>query len=152
MSVLAAVGVAILFLALFALEISDGIMLHDGELAKSMWFFPPVLALFWGMLTRRRWALFAAWWLAFLATLWFAFIGVFACVAQPVDAQGRVWIWIACVSAVLGTLVGIGFVGLGRPSARRHYGLTCPRCPGGATGLRACFTRQVRCTGCGHCW
>jgi hypothetical protein len=148
----AGIAVAILFLGLFALEISHGLFRQDGKLAKSLLAFPPVLLLLCGLLARRRWALFGARALALLGAGWFVFIAGYAAILRPHDRHGAVWIWILCVSLVLGAVLLTGFVGLGRPSTRRHYGLICPRCQRETRGLRPYFSAPVHCRGCGHSW
>ena len=89
-SVLVAAAIAILFLALLALEISDGLTRHGGRIARSVYVFPPVVALLWGILTHRRWAWLACRGTAFLFGLVFTGVGVVACVARPTDQYGAV--------------------------------------------------------------
>jgi hypothetical protein len=151
-STLIGVSVAILFLALFALEISHGLFRENGKIARSLFAFPPLLAVFWGMLARRRWALLVARILAFLGALWFFMWTAIAIVVQYHDQYGPVWIWLTCVSLGLGGVLTAGFLGLGRSSTRRHYGLVCPQCETSVKGLRSYFSRQVHCAKCGHSW
>lgn len=146
------VAVVILFLSLFVLEISHGIFNEGGVVAKSLFFLPPTLALFWGMLTRRRWALGVARAVAIAGALWFFMWGAIAVAGQYHDQHGPVWIWLACVSFTLGGLLVAGFIGLGRPSTARHYGLVCPKCDECARGPQAYFSRDIHCKACGHTW
>lgn len=150
--VVVAAFIGILFLALFTLEIRDEVVNKGSPFARSLYFFPLVVGLLWGLLTHRRWALLAARGLALLASLWFGFIAAYACIDRPVDARGRVWIWLAVVSLVLGSLVATAFFGLGRPSCRRHYGLACPGCRAGTRGLRAYLRSSLTCDRCGKSW
>lgn len=151
-SVLVVASIAILFLALLALEISDGLARHGGRIARSLYVFPPVAALLWGILTHRRWAWLACRGAAALCGLLFASVGVFACVARPTDQYGAVWVWIACVSFVLGSILVAGFVALGRPSSRAHYRLECPACGRRLSGLRGYLAGVATCRGCGQTW
>ena len=119
---LGALVVNALFLGLFALEISTGLARQGGVVAKSLFFFPPGLLLFWGLLTRRRlaWRL-ARWGSLVFALLFFGVAGA-VCVYRPTDPRGPVWIWIACVSVVLGSIVFAG--GFGRSGGRRRDGIS----------------------------
>jgi hypothetical protein len=59
-----------------------------------------------------------------LFALWFFSVSVVVCVIRPTDDHGPVWIWIASVGVVLGTLLlAGGFYALGRPSARAYFQL-----------------------------
>ncbi len=123
-SVLGAVLVNALFLALFALEISDTVARRGGIVAKSWFFFPPALILFWGLVAGRRWAWHLVRWGSLGFALLYFGVSIVACVLQPMDQQGPLWIWIASVGVVLGSLLLIGgFYALGLPSARRHFGV-----------------------------
>ncbi len=139
---------AILFLSLFTLEISHGYFRENGQVAKSLFFFPPTALLIWGMLARRRWALLAARCAALLGSAWFYLWAVIAVVGQYQDEHGPVWIWLMCVSAILGSVLLAAFFGLGRATVAKHYGLVCPRCGQRMGGLRAYFARQARCKAC----
>ncbi len=114
-----AILVGILFLALFALEISHGLIREHGKLAKSLFAFPPVLALVWGLMTGKRWARVAARWAAGLGAAWFYFIAGLALVERPRDQFGPVWIWLLCVSLLLGSLLVLACWALGTASARQ---------------------------------
>lgn len=123
-SVLGAALVNALFLALFALEISDTVVRRDGGVAKSLFFFPPALVLFWGLVTGRRWAWHGVRWGSLGFALLYFGVSAVACVLQPADRQGPVWVWIASVGVVLGSLLFVGgFYALGRPSARQYFGI-----------------------------
>lgn len=122
-SVRGAVLINALFLGLLALEISGGIAREAGVIALSLFFYPPALALFWGLLAGRRWAWHIARWGSLLCALFYLGLSGVACVLRPTDAHGRVWIWIASVGIVLGSLLLLGgFYALGRHSARLHFG------------------------------
>lgn len=122
-SVLGAVIVNALFLGLLALEISHGLSRNDGAIAKSVFFFPPALALLVGLLSGHCWAWCLARWGSLLFALLYFAVSIAVCILRPTDQHGPVWIWIAAVSVVLGTLLlAGGFYALGRPSARRHFG------------------------------
>lgn len=149
-SLLIGLGATIIFLALFALEISHGMIRENGTLAKSLFAFPPTLLLFWGMLTRQRWALLGARVAAFLGALWFFGWALAAAILRPVDQYGPVWVWIMGVSLVLGSILVAGFLGLGRASTRQHYGLTCPRCQQAYRGVKVYFSKDHSCASCGH--
>ncbi|MFO0898304.1 MAG: hypothetical protein U0836_12850 [Pirellulales bacterium] len=145
---LVGVLVAILFLSLFALEISHGYFRENGQVAKSLFFFPPTVLLIWGMLKRRRWALLAARCAALLGSGWFYLWAVIAVVGQYQDEHGPVWIWLMGVSAILGSVLLAAFFGLGRATVAKHYGLVCPLCGQRISGLKAYFARQPRCRAC----
>jgi hypothetical protein len=151
-SVLVAASVVILFLALLALEISVGWVRHGGAIARSLFVFPLVLVLLWGILTHRRWAWLAARGSALLCALIFSGVGVLACILQPGDQYGAVWVWIATVSFVLASILSAGFFALGLRSAKAHYRLDCPECRRGISGLRGYFAPRATCRGCGHVW
>jgi hypothetical protein len=121
-SVLAALIVNAVFLALFALEISTGLARQGGVVAKSLFFFPPGVLLFWGLLGGRRWAWHLGRWSSLAFALLFLGVACAVCAFRPTDAHGPVWVWIACVSAVLGSVLFVGgFCALGRSSARRYF-------------------------------
>lgn len=151
-SVLVAASIVILFLGLLALEISDGLVRHGGRVARSLYVFPPVVALLWGILTHRRWAWLACRVAALLFGLVFTGVGVAACVVRPTDQYGAVWIWIATVSFVLGSCLFAGFFALGRPSAKAHYRFECPTCRRRLTGPGAYLGATATCRGCGRSW
>jgi hypothetical protein len=123
-SVLGAIVVNALFLGLFALEISTGVAREGGVVARSLFLFPPALVLFWGLLTGRRWAWRVARWGSLGFALLYFGVSILVCVLRPSDQHGPVWVWIASVGVVLGMLLLVGgFHALGRPSARRHFGV-----------------------------
>lgn len=118
-SVAIAAAVLILFLALFALEVSDS-WVADGSLARSAFFFPPTVVLFCGLLTRRLWA----WWsirvLTLLGTMWFAFWVVVSAVGW-FGGEAMLRVWIGGVSLWLGGSLVVCFQMLGRPAARGYF-------------------------------
>ncbi|MBX7246008.1 MAG: hypothetical protein K1X53_10955 [Candidatus Sumerlaeaceae bacterium] len=115
--------IAILFLSLFALEISHGIFREGGKWAKSLVAFPITVVLLYGMLSRKPWAWWAFRALSLAGAGWFLFIASLAAVSRPHDKHGAVWIWLLCVSLTLAALLLTAFIGLGRDSSRRHYGI-----------------------------
>ena len=127
-SVTGALVLNAVFLALFALEISTGLTRERGVLAKSLFFFPPALAIFLGLCAARRWAWQLARALSLLGSMFFFAVAVMVCIYQPIDDRGPVWIWIALVSVSLGSLLFAGgFHALGRPSAARYFAPSeCP--------------------------
>lgn len=128
--VLAAVAVTILFVALLALEISDGLVRRGALHLVSSLCFPPALLLLCGLLLRRRWAWLTARGAAVLFALWFLGLSVAVCFAELRTEQGPVpWqarVWMVAVGLVLAGLLAAGFLALGRPPARRYFGLKCP--------------------------
>lgn len=120
-SVIATSLVVILFLSLFMLEITDSIVFHR-KIARSAFFFPLAGVLLWGVLTRRRWAWFAARGAMVLGILVFGATGIAAAwffpQINPRDQRG-----IIIISFILCTLLVTAFKVLGRPSARRHFGI-----------------------------
>src|SRR5262249_39135346 len=121
-SVMIALAVNGFFLALLALEVSDSLVRRGGAMALSLFFFPPALVLFWGLLTSRRWAWVTARGVALVFTLVYLGVTMMVCIAQPRDGHGRVWVWIATVGLALASILAGSFFALGRPSARRFYG------------------------------
>lgn len=127
----AAVAADGLFLAFFALELSDGLVRQDGRLVYwTNFLFPPALVLSYGLLAARRWA----WWtsraLAAVGGLWFLGFVVVIPFADlrgpggPVPWYGRVYM--AGVSLVFAGIVAATFWSLGRPEARRYFGIGEP--------------------------
>lgn len=121
-----------LFLAFFALEISDGLVRRGGAIHPvSSALFAPTLVLLCGLLSGRRWA----WWIArgasALFTLWFlGFIAVIPFVdlhseQGPVPWWGR--LYMIGVSLVLGGILAGGFVALGQPTTRSYFGSVPPK-------------------------
>jgi hypothetical protein len=123
----AAVAANMLFLAFFALELSDRLVRQDGRIVYwSTFLFLPALWLFCGLLTARRWA----WWTSRVAaavgTLWF--LGFMALIpfldlrgeGGPVPWYGR--IYMACVSLVFAGILAGAFWSLGRPETRNYFG------------------------------
>lgn len=141
-----------LFMALLALEISAGLVRENRTIANSLFVFPAVLTLFWGLLTRRRWALWFARLAAVLGSLWFCGWAIAAAVIRPTDTYGPVWIWILGVSIVLGSITLASYFALGRVSVKRHYAMHCPHCQSAAAGATAYFSRDLSCQTCGTTW
>jgi hypothetical protein len=121
--VLGAALVNALFLGLLALEVSDGVS-RRGAIALSLFFFPPALVLFWGLVAGRRWAWRVVRWGSLLFALLYLGVSAVVCVTRPTDPHGPLWVWIAAVGVALGGLLLVGgFYALGRPTARRHFGM-----------------------------
>jgi hypothetical protein len=127
-----AVTANIFFLALFALEISDGLVRRGGAIHTiSAAMFAPMLGLLYGLLSARRWAwwisrgvsaLFCLWFLGFSALIPFADLrGEHG----PVPWEGR--IYMIGVSLVLAAILAGGFIALGRPTARSYFGSLQPK-------------------------
>jgi len=123
-SVVGAVTINALFLGLLALEISHGLSRQGGVIARSAFVFPLALALFWGLVCGQQWTWHLARWGSLLFALFYFSVSATVCVLRPTDHHGPVWMWIAAVGVVLGSLLLFGgFFALGRPSARNHFGL-----------------------------
>jgi hypothetical protein len=122
-----AVTANILFLAFFALEISDGLVRRGGAIHPiSSILFVPAVVLLCGLLSARRWAWWIARGVAALAALWFlGFVAVIP-FADLRSEQGSVpWdgrLYMIGVSLVLGGILAGGFLTLGRPAARSYFG------------------------------
>jgi hypothetical protein len=124
----AAVAANAIFLAFFALEVSDGLIQRDGRLFYwTTFLLPPALALYCGLLAARPWA----WWIArgaaALGVLWFlGFLALIPFVhleseGMPVPWQGRVYM--GCVTLAFAAILGGAFWSLGRRETRTYFGL-----------------------------
>jgi xanthine/uracil/vitamin C permease (AzgA family) len=123
-----AVAANVLFLAFFALELSDRLVRQDGRIVYwSTFLFLPALLLFYGLLTARP----LAWWTfrgaAALGVVWFlGFVAIIPFVnlqreGVPVPWQGRVYM--ACVSLVFAGILAGAFWSLGRAETRNYFRL-----------------------------
>jgi hypothetical protein len=123
-----AVAANVLFLAFFALELSDRLVRQDGRIVYwSTFLFLPALLLFYGLLTARP----LAWWtfrgVAALGVVWFlGFVAVIPFVnlqrqGMPVPWQGRVYM--ASVSVVFAGILAGAFWSLGRAETRNYFRL-----------------------------
>ena len=123
-----AVAANVLFLAFFALELSDRLVRQDGRIVYwSTFLFLPALLLFYGLLTARP----LAWWtfrgVAALGVVWFlGFVAVIPFVnlqrqGLPVPWQGRVYM--ACVSVAFAGILAGAFWSLGRAETRNYFRL-----------------------------
>ena len=127
----AALAATALFLAFFALEFSDGLVRQNGRLMYwNSFFFVPTLALLVGLVAARRWAWCAMRGVTAIAVLWFL---VFAAIIPygdvrtpegPVPWYGR--LYMICVSLAFASILAGAFCSLGRPEARRYFGLVRP--------------------------
>src|SRR5689334_4868663 len=122
-----AVTANIIFLACFALEISDGLTRRNGAIHPIGWtLFTPTLLLLYGLLSARRWAWWIARGVAALAIVWFLGFAVLIPFANlhsepgPVPWWGRVYM--ICVSLALAGILAGGFLSLGRSAARSYFG------------------------------
>jgi hypothetical protein len=124
----AAVFAAMVFIPCFALEVSDGLVRHDGALHRlSAAMLLPTLVLLDGLLAARRWAwwtsrglsaVFALWFFGFIALIPF---GDIRTAGVPVPWYGRVYM--VAVSLALGGILLYAFRSLGRNEARAYFGL-----------------------------
>ncbi len=122
-----AVVANVVFLACFALEISDGLARRGGAIHPIGWaLFGPTLLLFYGLLSARRWAWWIARGVAAIAIVWFLGFAVLIPVLDlrgddgPVPWWGR--IYMICVSLTLAGILAGGFLSLGRLAARNYFG------------------------------
>jgi xanthine/uracil/vitamin C permease (AzgA family) len=123
-----AVAANVLFLAFFALELSDRLVRQDGRIVYwSTFLFLPALLLFYGLLTARP----LAWWTfrgaAALGVVWFlGFVAIIPFVnpqrqGVPVPWEGRVYM--ASVSVVFAGILAGAFWSLGRAETRNYFRL-----------------------------
>jgi len=119
-SVLFVALIIITFIGLLTLEISDSLVRHDGQIARSLFVLPVVLLLLHGVLTRCRWAWRATRILALLAVVLYAVpsIGVWFFFPQ---VQTGPRIWISAVGAGLITFAVSAYLALGRRHARAYF-------------------------------
>lgn len=124
-----AIAANVLFLAFFALELSDRLIVRDGKVFYwSTFLLPPALVLFYGLIAARPWAwriargaaaLGVAWFVGFLMLIPFAHLeanGV------PTPWQGR--LYMAVVTVAFAAILAAAFQALGRPETRRYFGVT----------------------------
>ncbi len=121
----------LLFLGLFALEISDGLVRRGGVVhTMSSTLFPLALVLYCGLLLAQRWAwwtcrgltaICAIWFLAFIAIIPFAYLQAGG---EPTPWYGR--IYMMAVSLTLASIMAYVFTALGRPEAKKYFGLLSP--------------------------
>jgi hypothetical protein len=131
-----AVAANVLFLAFFALELSDRLIQRDGKLFYwSTFLLPPALAIFCGLLAAQPWAWWTSRGAAALGVLWFLGFLVVIPFAHletegvPVPWQGR--IYMACVTIAFAGILASAFWLLGRTDTRNYFGLI--RTKGSAT-------------------
>jgi hypothetical protein len=124
----AAVAANVVFLAFFALELSDRLVRQDGRIFYwSTFLFLPAGLLFCGLMAAQQWA----WWTcrsAFaLGTLWF--VGFLAVIpfAHLETAGGSVpWygrLYMAGVTLAFASIVGCAYWSLGKSETRKYFGL-----------------------------
>jgi len=122
-----AVMANIVFLACFALEISDGLARRGGAIHPIGWaMFWPTLLLLYGLLSARRWAWWIARGVAAIVIVWFLGFAVLIPFADLRTEQGPIPWWgrlyMICVSLVLAAMLSGGFFSLGATSARSYFG------------------------------
>ena len=137
----AVVAANILFLAFFALELSDRLVRQDGRLFYwSSFLSLPALWLFCGLVTARRWAWWTSRGAAALGVMWFLGFVVVIPFAHmetegvPVPWYGR--IYMAGVSLVFAGVLAGAFWSLGRTETRTYFGRSDapgPSADGGAS-------------------
>ena len=119
-SVLFVACIVIVFIALFVLEISDSLVLHHGQVARSIFFLPVAALLFWGILTRRRWAWIVTRCLSALASVLYGGVGIAVWIVFT-HLQTGLKLWLTTVSAGLLALTLSAFLSLGRAQARAYF-------------------------------
>ncbi|AMV19944.1 hypothetical protein [Planctomyces sp. SH-PL14] len=123
-----ALAANIVFLAFFALELSDRIVRQEGRIGYwSTYLHLPTLALFGGLVAGRRWA----WWtwrlVSALSVLWFVGFAVLVPFARlqsdgiPIPWYGRVYVMAVTLAFV--AILTAAFRSLGRPETRNWFGL-----------------------------
>ncbi|MBA4019399.1 MAG: hypothetical protein C0483_19710 [Pirellula sp.] len=122
-----AIAANVLFLAFFALELSDRLIERNGKLFYwSTFLLPPALALFYGLLTARPWAwrtsrgaaaLGVVWFLGFLVLIPFAHLET---EGVPVPWQGR--LYMSAVTLTFAAVLAAAYRALGRPETRSYFG------------------------------
>jgi hypothetical protein len=123
-----AVAANILFLAFFALELSDRLVRREGQVFYwTTFLLLPTFLLFCGLLAARSWA----WWISrgvvALGVLWFlAFIALIPFVSLYADGVPIPWygrVYMICVSLAFAGILGCAFWSLGRTETRSYFGL-----------------------------
>lgn len=123
----AAAAANVLFLAFFALELSDRLVRQDGRIFYwTTFLLLPALLLFCGLIAARPWA----WWTfrgaAALGTLWFlGFLAVIPFAPLQADGVPIPWygrVYVACVSLAFAGILASAFWSLGRPDTRNYFG------------------------------
>jgi hypothetical protein len=124
----AAMAANAVFLAFFALELSDRLVRQDGRIFYwSTFLFVPAGLLFCGLLAAQRWA----WWTcrsAFaLGTLWFlGFLAVIPFAHLQTGGVSVPWygrLYMAGVTLAFASILGCAYWSLGKLEARRYFGL-----------------------------
>ena len=127
-AVRAVVAANALFLAFFALELSDRLVRQDGKIFYwTTYLLLPALLLFCGLLAAQPWAWWTARGAAALGVLWF--VGFLALIpfadlqseAGPVPWYGR--LYMACVTLAFAGIMAGAFRSLGRAETRSYFGL-----------------------------
>jgi hypothetical protein len=124
----AAVAANVVFLAFFALELSDRLVRQDGRLFYwSTFLFLPAGLVFCGLLAAQRWAwwtcrgafaLGTLWFLGFLAVIPFAHLQT---AAGSVPSYGR--LYMAGVTLTFANILGWAYWSLGKSDTRKYFGM-----------------------------
>ena len=127
-----AVAANILFLAFFALELSDRLVRRDGEIIYwTTFLILPTLLLFCSLLTARRWAWWTSCGIAALGVLWFLGFVILIPFANiqtegvPTPWYGRVYM--ICLSLIFASVLACAFWSIGRLETRIYFGLVHTR-------------------------
>ncbi len=106
----------------------------------------------WGLIVRHRLAWQLGRPLGFLMAVLFVVHLVVAATQVDGSYEGVVQALIAAVNGIIAVSLLAIFFALGTASAKRHFGLICPKC-GKATSTGADFLfTKAKCSGCGAVW
>jgi hypothetical protein len=112
--------VVIVFIGLFTLEISDSLVRHHGQIARSIFFLPVALLLLWGILKRRHWAWVITRVLSALASVLYGSVAIAVWIFFG-HLQAGLKVWLSVVSVGLLALALSAFLSLGRTKARAWF-------------------------------
>jgi hypothetical protein len=119
-SVLFVALAVILFIGLFTLEISDSLVRHHGQIARSIVFLPVALLLLWGILKRHRWAWTTTRVLSALASVFYGGVGIAVWIFFS-HLQTGLKVWLSTVSGGLLALTLTAFLSLGHTKAGAYF-------------------------------